>query len=193
MKPPKRRLLLPLTALALLCACARPASPSPVSPLTPSPSPVTPSQSGLPAAPAGGAFTVTFDYVKQSGSASNQFAVWFEDSGGNHVKTLYATRYTAGGGYRARPDSLALWVARSGLASMPRSEVDAISGATPQTGALIYVWEDAPPGIYTLRVEGTLRWKNFVLYTAVFDTSAGAADISPSPEYTYAASGSQRA
>ena len=88
------------------------------------------------------AVTVTFDFQKQSGNVSNQFAVWIEDADGNYIKTLYATRFTAIGGYKNRPDAIPVWMEKSGLTDM--SGVDAITGATPPSGALKYFW----PGIY---------------------------------------------
>ena len=66
-----------------------------------------------------GEVIITFDYEKQSGSASNQFAVWIEDMDGNYLNTLYATKWTANGGFKSRPDSIAMWVAKSDIASMP--------------------------------------------------------------------------
>jgi hypothetical protein len=122
--------------------------------------------------PAGERVEITFDYVRQSGAASNQFAVWVENADGVLIKTLYATRYTANGGYRQRPDSIPDWVQKSGLASMSQEEVDAASSATPRPGTLTYAWDltDAggaavPPGEYRFFVEGSLRWKNRVLYS----------------------------
>jgi len=88
-----------------------------------------------------GTLTVTFDYEKQSGYASNQFAVWIEDMDGNYIQTLYATKFTANGGYKNRPDSISTWVAKSDLANMTKSEVDAIAGATPKSGPLSYAWD----------------------------------------------------
>jgi len=88
-----------------------------------------------------GTLTISFDYEKQSGYASNQFAVWIEDMGGDLVKTLYATRYTANGGYKNRPDSIFLWVDKSGLAAMSKTDVDAVSGATPAAGTQYYTWD----------------------------------------------------
>ena len=82
--------------------------------------------------------TVEFNYEKISGSASNQFAVWIEDMNGKYINTLYATRWTANGGYKNRPDSIALWVEKSNLESMSKAEVDAIAGATPSAGSVSY-------------------------------------------------------
>jgi hypothetical protein len=120
-----------------------------------------------------GTLTVSFDYEKISGSASNQFAVWVEDMNGNYINTLYATKWTANGGYKNRPDSIAIWVNKSNLASMQKSEADAISGATPKAGNLSYTWDltdtnggTVALGEYKVFVEGTLRWKNYVIYSA---------------------------
>jgi len=46
-----------------------------------------------------GHVAISFGYVKQSGSASNQFAVWIEDMSGNYLQTVFATRWTANGGF----------------------------------------------------------------------------------------------
>ncbi|MCL1905695.1 MAG: DUF2271 domain-containing protein [Clostridiales bacterium] len=117
---------------------------------------------------------ITFEYKKQSGMASNQFAVWIEDMDDRLIKTLYATRFTANGGYKSRPESIALWVERSGLASMSQAGIDAITGATPASGTLSYTWDLTDtngnavlPGEYRFFVEGTLRWANSLLYSGV--------------------------
>ena len=148
--------------------------------------------------PESGVLTITFDYEKQSGHASNQFAVWIEDMDGNYVKTLYATRYTANGGYKNRPDSIFLWVEKSELASMEKSDVDALTSATPKEGALSYVWDltdkngdEVTPGEYRFFVEGSLRWKNRVLYTGVVDISGTAVTVQGEAEYIYESSNGQ--
>ena len=147
-----------------------------------------------------GEVTISFDYEKQSGYASNQFAVWIEDTDGKYIKTLYATRYTASGGYKDRPDSIALWVKKSNLASMKKSEVDAITSAMPSTGNLSYVWdltgtynEKVSPGEYKFFVEGTLRWKNYVLYSGVIAISDNPATVQTDAKFVYEASDGQAA
>ena len=181
-------------------------SPESVAPLTaepfatpegaqePSHQPDSQSEPGTPM-PVSGEVVISFNFERQSGSASNQFAVWIEDTSGNMIKTLYATGYTANGGYRDRPDSIALWVERSGLASMSADEVDAISGATPGTGQLSYTWdltdmdgETVLPGEYQFFVEGTLRWKNFVLFPEVVELGTAPLTVQAVAEYTYEAS-----
>ncbi len=136
------------------------------------------------------ALNISFNYTRQSGYASNQFAVWIEDMDGYLVKTLYATRYTAGGGYRDRPDSIPLWVEKSGLASLSEDEADEISGATPKAGTLSYVWDlsdnngvAVSQGEYKVFIEGSLCWKNRVVYSAVVNTDGSISDFEA--EYIY--------
>jgi hypothetical protein len=148
-----------------------------------------------------GEVIISFDYTRQSGHASNQFAVWIEDENGRLIKTLYATRFTVGGGYKLRPDSIPAWAERSGLASLSDAQADAISGATPQTGRLAYVWdltgEDggavSAAVHYKFFVEGSLRWKNRVLYSGDIGLSGGDGVAEAQAEYFYEASEGQPA
>jgi len=125
---------------------------------------------------------VSFSFTRQSGAASNQFAVWVENAQGQYVKTLYATRWTANGGWQRRPTSIPIWVNRAALAEMPQAQVDAVSGATGQTGNRVFAWDGTdrngnpvPPGNYVVYVEGTLRWENQVLFRAPITIGQGAA------------------
>jgi hypothetical protein len=114
---------------------------------------------------------ISFIYQKQKGMASNQFAVWIEDYSGKYIKTLYATRFTAKGGWEKRQQSLTVWVKASKPNNMSSKEIDAVTGATPSAGNLTYVWDCkdnkgnmVPVGKYKYVVEGTLRWESRVLY-----------------------------
>ena len=148
-----------------------------------------------------GGVVVTFDYEKQSGSASNQYAVWVEDMDGNYLNTIFATKWTASGGYKSRPDAVALWVEKSDIASMPDYYADAISGATPKSsGSQSYAWnlkdingDIVPPGDYRVFVEGTLRWKNSVLYSGVITVGDATVTIQADAEFIYEASDKQAA
>jgi hypothetical protein len=142
------------------------------------------------ASPSAATVELTFAFTRQSGSASNQFAVWIEDTEGKYIKTLYATRYTANGGYSRRPSSIPAWVKISGLSNLTKAQVDAITGATPQTGMLTYTWDGAdskgaalPTGDYVLVLEGTLRWENQVYYRAPI--SLGKGSMSPKIDVEY--------
>jgi len=201
-----------IVLLLFFCACEGdkakpvplPAPSTETTPATPSAGPEITPQAGesAPENPdaASGVLTITFDYEHQPGSASNQFAVWVENSEGKLIRTLFASRWTAQGGYKTRPDSIALWVEKSNLASMTKPEVDAVSSATPITGTLEYSWdftdtgsERVPAGQYTVYVEGTLRWKNRVLYSCDIATGDGPFTVLADAEFTYAASDRQPA
>lgn len=141
---------------------------------------------------------ITFDYEKQQGYASNQFAVWIENEAGEQIKTLFVTKFTANGGFEKRPDAIPTWVSRSGAAQ--NDTVDAASGATPKAGALRFVWDltdehgaRVPNGTYTYFVEGTLRWKNSVLFSGEITLDGEAAVTNATAVYTYADSGEQAA
>jgi len=133
---------------------------------------------------------ITFNFTRQTGSASNQYAVWIEDANGKYVKTLYASRWTADGGYSRRPTSIPLWVKKSNRDGMTKAQIDAVSGATPRTGTMSYTWDgtdsngaSVPAGNYTLILEGTLRWENQVYYRAPIALGKGAASAQASVEY----------
>ena len=139
---------------------------------------------------AAAAAELTFTFTRQGGFSTNQFAVWIEDAQGRHVKTIYATRFTANGGWKRRPASIPVWVKQSGLSGMSNAQVDAITSATPRTGALNYKWDGTdsrgaalPAGDYTLILEGTLRSENQVIYRAPFCIGQGAGAARVSVEY----------
>lgn len=46
------------------------------------------------------ALELSFNYQKQSGSGSNQYAVWVENSEGKVVRTLFVTQFTTKGRVR---------------------------------------------------------------------------------------------
>jgi rhodanese-related sulfurtransferase len=140
-----------------------------------------------------GEVAISFDYKEQSGHASNQFAVWIEDGAGKFIKTIYATRFTVAGGFKIRPDSIPLWVERASAASLSDEQIDSISGATPKSATLTYIWdltdEKGEPvkmdGKYKFFIEGSLRWKNRVLYSGDIGLNIGETNLEPSVEYFY--------
>lgn len=119
--------------------------------------------------------TISFDF-QRGGIASSQYAIWIEDEKGQLVRTLYATSFTAKGGYKYRKDALPLWVGKARLEQMTDTQVDAVTGATPRNGQLTYVWDgkdndgvQVPAGKYTFFIEGTLYWKSRVLFSGTVD------------------------
>jgi len=135
-----------------------------------------------------GELVISFGFEKQSGWASNQFAVWIEDAGGYYVESLYVTAWATGGGAGKRSEVLSEWVNRSGFTDKTQSETDAVSSATPHTGALSYTWDftDYPDGEYVFFVEGNLRWANRVVFSGAFTAGAEVIKtITAEAEYIY--------
>lgn len=111
---------------------------------------------------------VSFDFQRMKGYATNQFAVWVENSQGKLVKTLYVTKFTAQKGFNTRPDSLPLWVSKAAPSSS--AKMDASSGATPKSGSCSYVWnitdsagKTVEPGVYTVCFEATQFWEKRII------------------------------
>lgn len=108
----------------------------------------------------------------RGGIASSQYAIWIENETGQLVRTLYATSFTAKGGYGYREDAVPVWVSKAKPQTMSSTQVDAITGATPRNGFLTYQWDGTddkgnrvPPGNYKFFIEGTLYWKSRVIYS----------------------------
>ena len=126
-----------------------------------------------------GEVEISFVFTRQIGLSSNQYAVWIEDGSGGFVKTLFATRFTAAGGWARRPQSIPLWVQKSGLSGPDKNDVDATSGATPRTGTVTYRWDGRSAngmplaGEYRVVLEATLRGDARVLYSADFTLGEG--------------------
>ena len=141
------------------------------------------------------AVELSFNYEKQPGPGSNQYAVWVENTEGEVVKTLFVTAYTTKGrawgdeelvrGYIKRPNCVPEWVKRSNADSLSDEALDAFSGATPaESGLQSFVWDmtDASgnkvaDGTYTIYVEATLYDSSIILYSGSFKTNGKAGEI----------------
>ena len=82
------------------------------------------------------AVELSFNYQKQSGAGSNQWAVWIENSEGKVVRTLTVTSFTSKGrggrrGYTFRPTCVPTWVKNAKAEEMSDDQIDAVTGATP--------------------------------------------------------------
>lgn len=130
---------------------------------------------------------LSFKYTKQAGPGSNQYAVWIENEQGQVVRTLYVTSFTTKGrtrgseepvrGYVKRPACVPIWVGRAGANELTDKQLDAFTGATPQSGLQTYVWDmkdDAgkpvPQGTYRINLEATLFNASTIIYTGTFTT-----------------------
>jgi hypothetical protein len=108
--------------------------------------------------------TITYTWTRIQSHGSNQIAVWIEDTLGNYISTVFATRFTAKGGYIRRPVSLSEWTSKFDLKKATKEQVDAISGSTPQSGRQSVTWNCkdmkgniVPEGIYVVRMEANIH------------------------------------
>ncbi|MEM4761983.1 MAG: DUF2271 domain-containing protein [Thermofilum sp.] len=122
-----------------------------------------------------GTLEIAFTFNQKNTVASNQFAIWIEDEKGRFVKTIFVTQFTARGGYTFRKESLPTWVEKAKPSTLPKETIDAITGATPKSGRLVYTWdgknekgEYVAPGVYRFYLEATLYWSNRVIFTGTF-------------------------
>ena len=113
---------------------------------------------------------IDFEFKRQIGIASNQFAVWIEDFEGRHIKTLFVTAFTAGKGWGKRKESLSLWVKAFGRENASKEAADAVSRATPASGNISLVWDlKDEDGSYKLCIEANIKWADTVLFTCSLD------------------------
>ena len=143
----------------------------------------------------GKSLEVSFNYQKQGGAGSNQYAVWIENAKGECVKTLFVTSFTTKGrargnqpaqrGYVMRPTCVPEWVKASNAAAKSDQQLDAVTGATPQnSGVQTFTWnfkdeqgKAVPNGTYKVKVEATLYFESDIIYTGTFSTQDKAGAI----------------
>ncbi len=98
---------------------------------------------------------VSFNYQKQAGPGSNQYAVWIENEKGEVVKTLFVT------------------------------QLDGVTGATPQAnGKQTFTWDftdlqgkKVKDGKYCVKVEATLYQASSIVYTGSFSSKDKAGSV----------------
>ena len=148
------------------------------------------------------ALEVSFNYQKQAGPGSNQYAVWLENEKGEFVKTLFVTSYTTKGrarggeqakrGYIVRPACVPVWVKTSKAEEKSDVQLDAVTGATPQnSGKQTFTWDftdeagkAVPSGTYKVKVEATLIFDSDIVYTGTFSTKDKPGNITLTSELT---------
>lgn len=140
---------------------------------------------------ANGKLKIKMNFARGGTQASNQYAVWIENEASELIKTLYVTDFTADGGYAQREDSFPVWVSKAKPENMEKPEIDAVSGATPQSGIQEFEWDgtdkDGIPvseGTYQIYVEGTLYWSSSVLYSGSFDVGGQSGNVEMTATYT---------
>ena len=131
---------------------------------------------------------VSFNYQRQTGPGSNQYAVWIENEKGEVVKTLFVTSFTTKGrtrgneqpmrGYIKRPACVPTWVKTSKANDLSDQQLDAVTGATPQeSGIQTFTWDftdqegkTVKNGTYKVFVEATLFNASTITYSGTFST-----------------------
>ncbi len=152
----------------------------------------------------GKSLEVSFNYQKQAGPGSNQYAVWIENDKGDVVKTLFVTSFTTKGrargnaqpqrGYVMRPACVPTWVKASKASEKTDQQLDAVTGATPQAGGVqTFTWnftdqqgKAVPQGTYKVFVEATLYNNSDILYTGTFSTKSKAGNVALTSKLTEA-------
>ena len=152
-------------------------------------------------APKPGSLEISFNYTKQAGPGSNQYAVWIENAEGHVVKTLFVTEFTAKGrsrdgskparGYTYRTSCVPTWVQHINADALTDEEMDAFSGATPaESGVQTFTWDftdqDGQPvakGTYRFYLEATYNGASVVTYTGTVTYGDPAGDLSMEISY----------
>lgn len=130
-----------------------------------------------------GTLELSFNYTKQAGPGSNQYAVWIENASGQVVKTLFVTEFTSKGrsrdgskparGYTYRTSCMPTWVKHVGAENLTDEQMDAFTGATPaQSGVQTFTWDftdqagkPVAKGTYRVYLEATYNGNSVVTYT----------------------------
>ena len=145
---------------------------------------------------------VSFNYQKQAGPGSNQYAVWIENEKGEVVKTLFVTSFTTKGrvrgneqpmrGYVKRPNCVPTWVKTVKANDLSDQQLDAVTGATPQAGGQqTFTWDfidqqgkKVKQGKYRVMVEATLYQASDIIYSGTFSTKDKAGNVTLTSKLT---------
>ena len=145
---------------------------------------------------------VSFNYQRQPGPGSNQYAVWIENEKGEVVKTLFVTSFTTKGrvrgdeqpmrGYVKRPNCVPTWVKTVKASDLSDQQLDAFTGATPQTGGKqTFTWDftdqqgkKVKQGKYCVKVEATLYQDSDIIYSGTFSTKDKAGNVTLTSKIT---------
>lgn len=152
-------------------------------------------------APKPGSLELTFQFNRQPGGGSNQYAVWIENDQEQVVKTLFVTEFTAKGrsrddskparGYTFRTSCVPTWVQHVNAGALTDEQMDAFTGATPaESGVQTFTWDftdqagqPVAEGTYHFFLEATYNGASVVTYTGTVTYGAPAADLPVETSY----------
>ena len=145
---------------------------------------------------------VSFNYQRQQGPGSNQYAVWIENDKGEVVKTLFVTSFTTKGrvrgneqpmrGYIKRPACVPTWVKAAKANDLTDQQLDAVTGATPQaSGTQTFTWDftdqqgkAVKKGTFKVFVEATLFNASTITYSGSFSTQDKVGNVTLTSQLT---------
>ena len=148
-----------------------------------------------------GSLEISFQYNKQPGGGSNQYAVWIENGEGQVVNTLFVTEFTAKGrsrdgskpqrGYTYRTSCMPTWVQHVHADDLSDGELDAFTGATPaESGLQTFTWDftdqagqPVAKGTYRFYVEATYNGASIVTHSGTVTYGASAGDLTVETSY----------
>ncbi|AJY74699.1 DUF2271 domain-containing protein [Paenibacillus beijingensis] len=154
--------------------------------------------SGIPEVKTLGLVDIRYQLNHLNQLASNQIAIWIEDQSGNYVTTLRASSFTAGGGYRKRPESLPEWRKAANWEQASEAEIERVSLPQQEPGEHVLYWnctDDSgravEPGTYVYKVEGNIFWENRVLYTGEIAVGTDPSESTANADYIPASAESE--
>ena len=109
------------------------------------------------------ALEVSFNYQRQPGPGSNQYAVWIENDKGEFVKTLFVTSFTSKGRSRGAEQPKRGYIVRP---------------------ACVPVWVKTSKAEEKTKVEATLIFDSDIVYTGTFSTKDKPGNITLTSELT---------
>jgi len=126
---------------------------------------------------------VSFNYLKQAGPGSNQYAVWIENEKGEVVSVRGNEQPMRG--YLKRPNCVPTWVKTVKAESLSDQQLDAVTGATPKAnGKQTFSWDftdqqgkKVKDGKYCVKVEATLYQASSIVYTGSFSSKDKAGNV----------------
>lgn len=148
-----------------------------------------------------GSLEISFQYNKQPGGGSNQYAVWIENGEGQVVNTLFVTEFTAKGrsrdgskpqrGYTYRTSCMPTWIQHVHADDLTDGELDAFTGATPaESGLQTFIWDftdqagqPVAKGTYRFYVEATYNGASVVTHSGTVTYGAPAGDLTIETSY----------
>lgn len=137
-----------------------------------------------------GLLDIQYHLYRRDTIASNQIALWIEDSSHRYVKTLIASSFTARGGWRERPQALPEWRKAASWANATQAEINRVLLPEQVPGTYHVYWDctDAsgkpvPAGTYEVRMEGNIYWDNRVVFSVPITVGASPSHALSEPQY----------